>query len=230
MSQSIRGAFGAVVLPFDQFRSRSTAAAASESATVIPKPDRAQGKPCMSLLTILQQYKMIQLQRDNPDKDKMLFRDKKDLYWHFEKAGTAFGAFKNGELVSMILMHENNDLPPSVRKDLDPSALTGKHAVIGGAVVAQAFRGMGLCQEMIESCIDDARVNHYDHLHARVRIGNEKSLDVFKKAGFSVLPHTGPSPDDPSHQVHFLHLDMKAHRDAVENPPACKIYHHDFRK
>lgn len=215
MSQPVQGAFGAVVLPFDQSRPRSSA-------------ERHQGRPCIALLSILQQYKMIQLQRDNPDKDKMLFRDKNDLYWHFKKAGTAFGAYKDGALVSMILLRENNDLPPSVRHDLDSSALDGRHGVIGGAVVARPFRGMGLCRDMIESCIGEALLNHYDHLHARVRIGNEESLTAFRKAGFSVLPHTGPSPDDPDHQVHFLHLDLKARREAWENPPACKISHSNF--
>lgn len=216
MLQSPRGALGAVVLPFDQSRTRS--------AQIVQKPEPRKDRPCISLLTILQQFNMVALQRNNRDDNKMIFRDKNDLYWHFNEAGTGFGAFRDGELVSMILMKENNDLPPEVRGTLEPSALEGRHAVIGGAIVDKKFRGMGLCAEMIESCISDALISHYNHLHARVRVGNEESMLAFKKAGFTVLPQTGPSPDAPEHTVHFLHLDLKKHRESWGKPRSAKVY------
>jgi RimJ/RimL family protein N-acetyltransferase len=216
MLQSTQGAFGAVVLAFDQSKARS--------AQIVQKPEPRKDRPCISLLSLLDQFKMVTLQRNNRDDEKMIFRDKNDLYWHFNKSGTGFGAYKNGELVSMILMKENNDLPSEVRGTLEPSALEGRHAIIGGAIVDKKFRGMGLCVEMIESCISDALISRYDHLHARVRVGNEESMVAFKKAGFTVLPQTGPSPDAPEHTVHFLHLDMKDRRESWGKPRSAKIY------
>ncbi len=218
MFQPIQGAAG-VVIPFHQARN----AAAPRKAD-----PHAPSKPSITHLMQMNQYQMINLQRDNPDRDRFLFRDKKDLHWHFnDHAGTGFGAYKNGKLVAMILLHENNDLPPVVRRDLDPAAQDGKHGLIGGAVVATEFRGMGLCRDMIESCIKEAQARRMDHLHARIRVGNESSLKAFQKAGFSVLPHTGPSPDDPKHDVHYLYLDMKAHQRAREATPACQIHEFD---
>lgn len=221
MSSLLKSAFGANVFPFDQSARRTPAAVIQIQPAKAPP---LEGRPSLSLLTILAQYKMIQLQRENPDRDKMVFRDKSALYWHFENAGTAFGAYKNGELVSMILMSEEDTLPATVKANLAPSALKGKHAVIGGAVVAKDFRNLGLCQEMIMSCIQDARLNNIRHLHARVRVGNEKSLETFKRAGFSVLPQTGPSPSDPRHTVHFLHMDLKALKETEIQPRTAKLY------
>ena len=219
MSCSAPGAPGAIVISLDDFRKKSAPRPAE------PKAERAdhEPRPSINLLTELNTFEMVSLQRNHLDESKMIFRDKTALWKHFnEVGGTAFGAFKNKELISMILMAETSDLPNAVQKSLPDPERAKRHAIISGVLVNPAFKGMGISQDMINACVANARITHIDHLYARVRTGNEASLKSFQKVGFEILPFAEQSSDASEHAVYYLHLNLSAERQAekVAEPKA----------
>lgn len=77
-------------------------------------------------------------------------------------------------------------------------------SMLGTVMTHPDYRGNGLMGHMIDQWIDLHRMNGTIHLHARVRMENERSWKNFVRKDFKIIA-TGPSPEDATRTVHFLH-------------------------
>lgn len=135
---------------------------------------------------------------------QVIDRTAQSLTAHFNAGHTAIGVFHGGQLVGQSLIR-TEDIPAAplpVKGDLKQQFI--KQSLIGGVVVSKAARGQGLGATMINLWLSMAEKAGADVAHARVRVGNQKSWEIFMQSGLSITS-SGPSPDHPHEKVYFMH-------------------------
>lgn len=113
---------------------------------------------------------------------------------------------ENGRLIGQATTKMDVTLPSILKQSFDETQ-EERHAIIGCVTVHPDARGQGLMAQLITLCLDEARTRGMTNTHARVKLGNEASLKNFLKFGFNIAA-TGPSPEDKTRVVDFLHLKM----------------------
>jgi len=115
---------------------------------------------------------------------------------------------QSGRLVGQATTKMNVALPDILKDSFNTaSGVNASHAIIGCVTVHPDCRGQGLMGKLIQACLNEATERGITNAHARVKLGNQASLQNFVKKGFTALA-TGPSPEDATRTVDFLHLKL----------------------
>ncbi len=121
-------------------------------------------------------------------------RSRDALRAHFAEAGNGgMGIFHKGRLVAQMLFFT------------EEGAETCR---LGCIAVHPSQRGKGLMGAMLSCGIALAEEFDFDSVQARVRVGNDVSLNNFLRAGFKIAAQ-GPSPEDAQRTVHFVAMNLK---------------------
>lgn len=134
--------------------------------------------------------------------NQIIPRDRSWLENLFAQGSRVFGiADDDGVLVAQAILRLNVAAPQSLSRAFDDTAL----ACISCVLVNPNQRGRGLMGHLLEACLDAARRDGQQGMIARVRVGNDASLNNFLRRDFKIVA-IGPSPEDPARIVHSLHL------------------------
>jgi GNAT superfamily N-acetyltransferase len=136
-----------------------------------------------------------------------ILRDRAYLEAFFARGhDTIFGITdSSGRLVGQATTKMDVALPSILQDHFIEASGAERHAIIGCVTVHPDARGQGLMGKLITLCMDDAKARGMTDVHARVKLGNQASLQNFLKRDFAVAA-TGPSPEDHTRIVDFLHL------------------------
>lgn len=137
-------------------------------------------------------------------------RDREYLEEFFARGtDVIFGmADQNGRLVGQATTKMDVALPDILKDAFNTASRKQRHhAIIGCVTVHPDCRGQGLMGKLIYACLNVAKEKGMTDVHARVKLGNDASLKNFLKRGFTTAA-TGPSPEDTTRTVDFLHLKL----------------------
>lgn len=141
-----------------------------------------------------------------------IIRDREYLEAFFARGTDAiFGMVdQSGRLVGQATTKMHVTLPDILKDAFNTASRPKKHAerhhaIIGCVTVHPDCRGQGLMGKLIQTCLVEAQEKGMTDAHARVKLGNDASLKNFAKKGFTIAA-TGPSPEDTTRTVDFLHL------------------------
>jgi N-acetylglutamate synthase-like GNAT family acetyltransferase len=137
-----------------------------------------------------------------------ILRDREYLEAFFARGTDAiFGMVdQSGRLVGQATTKMHVTLPDILKDAFNAASRAERHhAIIGCVTVHPDCRGQGLMGKLIHACLIEAQEKGMTDAHARVKLGNDASLKNFTKKGFTIAA-TGPSPEDTTRTVDFLHL------------------------
>ncbi|MBI2234041.1 MAG: GNAT family N-acetyltransferase [Micavibrio aeruginosavorus] len=136
--------------------------------------------------------------------NQIIPRDRAWLENLFAQGNRVFGVTDDdGILVAQAILRLNTAAPKGLSRVFDDTAL----ACISCVLVNPNQRGRGLMGHLLEACLDAARKDGQQEIIARVKVGNDASLNNFLKRDFTIVA-IGPSPEDPDRIVHSLRLSL----------------------
>lgn len=138
--------------------------------------------------------------------DFVIERSRDYFQTHLENPSAVLGVRSDeGELIAQSIFHHSDSLNPDYIKGLSlPDwKLCDPVTIMQGVIVHPNAQGQGLSSRMIDAWLGWAKEKDYQHGLTRVEERNEKSMQVFLKAGLDDIGSVIDARDNAT--VHVLY-------------------------